>query len=108
MTAAVLSAGDTTFDESVLQAELPVLVDFWASWCGPCRMMAPMIDEIAETHADKMRVVKVNIDEAAAVAERYDIMSVPTFAVFVGGELVKQIAGAKAKPALLRELAPYL
>jgi thioredoxin 1 len=106
--AAVRTAGDATFDESVLQADLPVLVDFWAEWCGPCRMMAPMIDEIAETHAAKLRVVKVNIDEAGEVATRYDIMSVPTFAVFVGGELVKQIPGAKAKPALLREIAPYL
>ena len=108
MTAAALTAGDATFDENVLQADVPVLVDFWAEWCGPCRMMAPMLEEIAAAHETRLRVVKVNIDEAGEIAARYDVMSVPTFAVFVGGELVKQIAGAKAKPALLRELTPYL
>jgi thioredoxin 1 len=105
---AALAVADATFDEHVLRAETPVLVDFWADWCGPCRMMAPMVDEIAGTHAAKLRVVKVNIDDAADVAERYEIMSVPTFAVFVGGQLVKRIAGAKAKSALLRELADYV
>ena len=105
---AAIAVADSTFDEQVLAADTPVLVDFWAQWCGPCRMMAPMVDEIAGTHAAKLRVVKVDIDEAAEVAERYEIMSVPTFALFVGGELVKRISGAKAKPALLRELADYL
>jgi thioredoxin 1 len=103
-----IAVADATFDEQVLQSETPVLVDFWAQWCGPCRMMAPMVDEIAGTHAAKLRVVKVDIDAAAEVAERYQIMSVPTFAVFVDGELVKRIPGAKAKSALLRELADYV
>lgn len=105
---AAIAVADATFDEQVLQSETPVLVDFWAQWCGPCRMMAPMVDEIAGTHAAKLRVVKVDIDAAAEVAELYQIMSVPTFAVFVGGELVKRIPGAKAKSALLRELADYV
>ena len=105
---AAIAVADATFTEQVLEADTPVLVDFWAQWCGPCRMMAPMVDDIARTHADKLRVVKVDIDAAAEVAERYQIMSVPTFAVFVGGELVKRIAGAKAKPALLRELVEYV
>jgi thioredoxin 1 len=103
-----LAVADSTFDEDVLASQTPVLVDFWATWCGPCRMMAPMVDEIATTHAEKLRVVKVDIDQAAEVAERYQIMSVPTFAVFVDGQMVKRIAGAKAKSALLRELADYL
>jgi len=97
-----------TFDEHVLGAATPVLVDFWAEWCGPCRMMAPMVDEIAQTHAASLRVVKVNIDDASEIADRYSIMSVPTFAVFVDGRLTKQISGARAKSALLRELAEYL
>jgi len=105
---AAIAVADATFDEQVLQSDIPVLVDFWAQWCGPCRMMAPMVDEIAGTHAANLRVVKVDIDAASDVADRYQIMSVPTFAVFVGGELVKRIAGAKAKSALLRELADYL
>lgn len=106
MTAAAVC--DSSFDREVLESPTPVLVDFWAQWCGPCRMMAPMIDEIATTHAATLRVVKVDIDEATDVIERYGIASVPTFAVFVGGELVKRLSGAKAKSALLRELADYL
>jgi thioredoxin 1 len=105
---AAIPVAAATFDDEVLNAETPVLVDFWATWCGPCRMMAPMIDEIATTHADKLRVVKVDIDAAGDVADRYHVMSVPTFAVFVGGQVVKTISGARAKPALLRELADYL
>ena len=103
-----MAVADSSFDQEVLDSPTPVLVDFWAQWCGPCRMMAPMVDEIATTHAETLRVVKVDIDEAAEVTERYDIASVPTFAVFVGGELVKRMSGAKAKSALLRDLADYL
>jgi len=108
VTGAAIAVADATFDEQVLQSETPVLVDFWAEWCGPCRMMAPMVEEIAGSHAATLRVVKVDIDAATEIAERYQIMSVPTFAVFVGGELVKRIQGAKAKSALLRELAEYV
>ncbi|WP_405607143.1 thioredoxin [Streptomyces sp. NBC_00076] len=100
-----LPISDDTFDEQVLGSDKPVLVDFWAEWCGPCRMMAPMVEEIARTYADRLRVVKVNIDEAAGVAARYDVMAVPTFAVFVDGKLAKQISGARPKSGLLRELA---
>jgi thioredoxin 1 len=103
-----LPISDDTFDEQVLGSDKPVLVDFWAEWCGPCRMMAPMVEEIARTYADRLRVVKVNIDEAAGVSARYDVMSVPTFAVFVDGKLAKQITGARPKSGLLRELAHYI
>jgi thioredoxin 1 len=103
-----IAVAEATFDEQVLRSEVPVLVDFWADWCGPCRMMAPMVDEIARSHAATLRVVKVNIDEAEEVAARYGIMSVPTFAVFVKGQLTQQITGARAKSALLRELADYV
>jgi len=103
-----IAVAEATFDEQVLRSEVPVLVDFWADWCGPCRMMAPMVDEIARSRAATLRVVKVNIDEAEEVAARYGIMSVPTFAVFVKGQLTQQITGARAKSALLRELADYV
>ena len=99
---------DATFSADVLQSPTPVLVDFWAEWCGPCRMMAPMLDDIAAAHADRLTVAKVNIDENPVSSETYNVMSVPTIAVFVGGEQVKQIVGARPKSTLLRELADYL
>jgi thioredoxin 1 len=99
---------DATFADEVLQAEGPVLVDFWAEWCGPCRMVSPVLDEIAGEHKDKITVVKVNIDENPAIARDYRIMSIPTMSVFRKGEVVKSIVGAKPKGALLKDLADYL
>ena len=99
---------DSTFSADVLQSPTPVLVDFWAEWCGPCRMMAPMLDDIAAAHADRLTVAKVNIDENPVSSETYNVMSVPTIAVFVAGEQVKQIVGARPKSTLLRELGDYL
>jgi len=104
MGAATKTVTDATFDTDVLGSDKPVLVDFWAEWCGPCKMVAPVLEEIAAEHADKLTIVKVNIDENPEIARRYQIMSIPTMSVFQGGEVVKSIVGAKPKAALLRDL----
>ena len=95
---------DATFDSEVLQSDKPVLVEFWAEWCAPCRMISPVLDEIALLHADKLRVVKINIDENPETARTYRILSLPTMSVFVGGQVTKSMTGAKPKAALLRDL----
>ncbi len=95
---------DATFDEEVLKSDKPVIVDYWAEWCGPCRMVAPVLEEIASENAEKIQVVKLNIDENPTVAQKYGIMAIPTMNVFSGGQVVKQIVGAKPKSAMLKEL----
>jgi thioredoxin 1 len=99
---------DASFDADVLGSDRPVLVDFWAEWCGPCKMIAPVLEEIAAEHADKITIAKVNIDENPEIARRYQIMSIPTMSVFNSGEVVKSIVGAKPKAALLRDLEGYI
>jgi thioredoxin 1 len=108
MGAATKIVTDSTFDVDVLGSDVPVIVDFWAEWCGPCKMVAPVLEEIASEHADKITVAKVNVDENPEIARRYQIMSIPTMSVFSGGEVVKSIVGAKPKAALLRDLEGYL
>lgn len=99
---------DADFVSEVLDSDKPVLVDFWAEWCGPCRMVAPILEEIAKEHGDKIDIVKLNIDQNPQVPQKYGIMQIPTMNVYKGGEVVKQIMGAKPKAALLRDLAEFI
>ena len=108
MGTATKTTTDATFDSDVLQSDKPVLVDFWAEWCGPCKMVAPVLEEIAAENGEKLSVVKLNIDENPTVARQYQIMSIPTMAVFQGGKIVKQIVGAKPKAAILKDLESFL
>jgi thioredoxin 1 len=99
---------DDSFDVDVLKSEKTVVVDFWAAWCGPCKMVAPVLDEIAGENADKITVAKLDIDANPATARDYQVMSIPTMIVFQDGKPVKQIVGARPKAALLSDLADYL
>jgi len=106
--AAVTTTNDANFEADVLKSDTITLVDFWAPWCGPCRAVAPVLEEIATEHADKLRVVKLNTDENPQVTGKLGITSIPTLHVYLGGEVVKTIIGARPKPVLLRELQPFL
>lgn len=99
---------DASFAADVLQSDKPVLVDFWAEWCGPCRLVGPVLEEIAAEYGEKLEIVKLNIDENPTIARDYQIMSIPTMSVFSGGQIVKSIVGAKPKAALLKDLADFL
>ena len=97
-----------TFDEVVGAAEGPILVDFWAEWCGPCKMIAPILDEIAVQHGEHLTIAKVNVDEAGEIAQRYQVLSIPTLIVFKDGQVAKRLVGASGKAKLLSDLSEFI
>jgi thioredoxin len=108
MAHSVTTLSDTTFDEEIGAADEPVLVDFWAEWCGPCKMVAPILDEIAEEHEGKLRIAKLNVDDNPEIARRFSVMSIPTMIVFRDGQEAARIIGAKGKGQLVQELGAFL
>jgi thioredoxin 1 len=99
---------DATFADEVLNSEDTIMVDFWAEWCGPCRAVSPILDQIASEHSDKIKIVKLNVDDNPQMAMKYQITSIPAMKVFRGGEVVKTVIGAKPKPAIEADLAEFL
>ena len=99
---------DATFADEVLNSKDTIMVDFWAEWCGPCRAVSPILDQIAAEHADKIKIVKLNVDDNPQMAMKYQITSIPAMKVFRGGEVVKTVIGAKPKPAIEADLAEFL
>jgi thioredoxin 1 len=104
----VVTLTSSTFDETINSSDTPVVVDFWAEWCGPCKMIAPILGEIASEQAGSLTVAKLNVDENPDLAMRFNVMSIPTLLVFSGGELKKRMVGAKSKGSLLQELGEFI
>jgi thioredoxin 1 len=108
MSEKIVTLSDATFDEHVKASDVPVLVDFWAEWCGPCKMISPVLEEIATEQEGKLQIGKLNIDDNLDVTRRFDVMSIPTLILFKDGEPVARLIGAKPKGALLEEISAYL
>jgi thioredoxin 1 len=108
MAAGIVTLTTSTFDEVIASSETPVVVDFWAEWCGPCKMIAPILADIATEQAGKVTIAKLNVDENPDLAMKYNVMSIPTLLVFHNGEVAKRLVGAKGKAQLLQELGEFL
>ena len=108
MAANIITVNDDTFDEQVRLSEVPVLVDFWAEWCGPCKMISPVLEEIAGDKAGVLQIAKLNVDENPRTAQRFQVMSIPTLLLFKGGEAQSRIVGARPKSQILAEVEPHL
>jgi thioredoxin 1 len=104
----IVTLTSSTFDETVNASDKPILVDFWAEWCGPCKMIAPILTEIAAEQKDNLVIAKLNVDDHGDIAQRFGVMSIPTLLVFDKGEMKKRMVGAKGKGALLQELSEFL
>ena len=105
---AIRPVTDATFESEVLRSPRPVIVEYWAPWCGPCRQVAPVLEAIAAEHGDKIDIVKLNVDDNPEVTRRYGILNIPTLGVFHNGEVVKELVGARSKSRLLDELAEFI
>ncbi len=108
MSDAIVTGTDATFDAEVLKSDLPVLVDFWAPWCGPCRIIGPVVDEIAEAHKGKLKVVKMNVDENGQSAQTYGVMAIPTLILFKGGQLAEKVVGVLPKAKLTELISKHI